>query len=349
MTEFKTLHELETPSVLIDLEKMTRNIERMQSRCDALNLNFRPHVKTHKIPEIAQMQMDAGAVGIACQKVSEAEVFTNVHDILLPYHILGERKVGRLADLAQSHHVTSAVDSPEGVAGLSAVASARGIVFRVVVDLVTEIERTGTSVAHAVKLAEMIDRDPHLHFAGLMIYPSFPTVRPILQEALAQLQQKGIPVEMVSGGGIGAAAYAQEVPELTEIRVGTYVFNDLTTVRNGYATFDDCAMVIETTVTNLPTPNKAVLDAGSKTLTQELYDGTYGYVIEYPDARLNKLNEEHGHLDLTHSAEKPKIGEIVHIIPVHTCVVTNMHNQIFGVRGENIEVVWDVAARGRVW
>lgn len=345
------VHDLDTPSVLIDLDKMEQNIQRMQARCDSLGLAFRPHIKTHKIPDIARIQIDAGAKGLACQKVTEAEVFAaaGFHDLLLPYNIVGEKKTHRLADLALYNRVTVSADSEAVIRGLSAAGDRAGIALRVAVELVTEIERTGTSVDRAVQLAKLIDRDEHLHFAGVIVYPSNASIRPALIELLDQLHKAGIGVEMVSGGGSGAIHQAHEVPELTEIRVGTYVFNDWTTVKKGWASVDDCAMTVSATVVSHPTENRVILDTGSKTLTPETTDGGYGSIVEYPNARIYKLNEEHGYVDVSACETSPQIGEIVHVIPVHTCVVTNMHNTIYGIRGDEVAVEWPVAARGKVW
>jgi D-serine deaminase-like pyridoxal phosphate-dependent protein len=345
------VNDLETPSVLIDLDKMQANIARMQARCTSLGLAFRPHIKTHKIPDIAKMQIEAGAIGIAAQKVSEAQVFADagITDIQIPYNIVGAKKTARLADLALATRVTVAADSAETIAGLSQAAQANHITLRVQVDLATEIQRTGAPVERVLDLAQRIDNDDHLHFAGILVYPSNASIRPALQEALRLLDAAGIGVDTVSGGGIGAATQAHEVPELTELRVGTYIFNDWGTVKHGWASFDDCAMTISATVVSRPTETRAILDSGSKTLNAESVDGCYGYIVEYPDARLYRLNEEHGYLDVSACEERPSIGDVVHVIPVHTCVVTNLHNQVYGVRGDEVEVVWPVAARGMVW
>jgi D-serine deaminase-like pyridoxal phosphate-dependent protein len=171
----------------------------------------------------------------------------------------------------------------------------------------------------------------------------------LIQEALARLDAVGIGVEVVSGGGVGAAHYMAEVPELTEIRVGTYVYNDWRTVMNGYAALDDCAMTIAATVVSRPTDDRAIIDSGSKTLSSEQLDGAYGFILEYPLAKLYNLNEEHGYVDFSKCDDRPHIGEVVHVIPIHTCVVSNLHNQVYGVRNDEVEVEWPVAARGLVW
>lgn len=347
-------HELETPAVLIDLDRMERNITRMQNRCNAAGIAFRPHIKTHKIPEIARLQIDAGAVGLACQKVSEAQIFAEAgfDDLLIPYNILGASKTAKLVDLALYNRLTVSADSTAVIAGYSEAAAAMGITLRVMIEVATEIERAGASINQTISLAQKIDKDDHLTFAGLMVYPSNPTIRPALDETIARLSAHGIGIESISGGGIGAAEHMGEMPELTEIRVGTYVFNDLTTLERGLCALDDCAMQIAVTVVSRPTEGRAILDSGSKTLTPERLGNDasprYGMIVEYPAARIYKLNEEHAYVDVSACDPAPQIGEVVHVLPVHTCVVTNMHDQVYGVRGEHVEVVWQVAARGKV-
>ena len=348
---FATVHDLETPSVLIDMTVMEGNIAAMQKRCDDLGIQFRPHIKTHKIPDIARRQIEAGAVGIACQKVSEAEVFADAgfDDIQIPYNIVGERKTRRLAALAKRSDVTVTVDSQTVVDGIAAAAQQAGVTVNMMVELIALNQRTGTTSEHALELARRIVVAEGLHFAGVMIYPSDAAIRPRLQKTLALLEEAEIEVEMVSGGGSGAILESHLLPELTEMRVGTYVFWDWGSVDKGMTSFDRCAMRIRASVVSAHEPSRVILDSGSKTVNAETVDGLLGYIVEYPDARFHQANEEHGFVDCTACAAMPKVGDIVHIIPVHTCVVTNLHNQLYGVRGEAVEQVWDVAARGLVW
>jgi D-serine deaminase-like pyridoxal phosphate-dependent protein len=345
------IHNLETPSVLIDLDRMEANIARMQAHCAALGVAFRPHIKTHKIPAIAQMQIDAGAVGIACQKVSEAEVFAGAgfNDIQIPYNILGAPKTARLANLALYNRVSVSADNPTVIAGLAEAAGANEMSIRVLIELATEIGRTGAQVEDVVQLAKQIEAAENLHFAGLLVYPSNPITRPALQEALTLLNRAGIGVDIVSGGGMGGAHHAADVPELTELRVGTYVFNDWTTVQNGWATLDDCAMRVRATIVSRPNVDRAILDCGSKTLSSDIFEGGYGYIPQYSQARIYRLNEEHAYVDVSACDERPDVGEIVDVIPVHACVVTNLHDTVYGMRGADVEVAWTVQARGKVW
>ena len=348
---FKHIHDLETPSVLIDLNIMERNIAAMQKRCDDLGIQFRPHIKTHKIPDIARRQIEAGASGIACQKTSEAEVFADAgfSDIQIPYNIVGKRKTRRLAALAKRAKVTVTADSRMVVDGIAAAAREADAVVNMMVELVALNHRTGTAPENALELARRIVAADSLRFAGVMIYPSDAAIRPRLRKALSLLEDASIKVETVSGGGSGAILESHLLPELTEMRVGTYVFWDWSSVDKGITAFDHCAMRVRATVVSAHEPSRVILDSGSKTVSTETVNGLLGHIVEYPDARFHQANEEHGFLDFTHCASMPNVGDTLHIIPVHTCVVTNLHSQIYGVRGAAIEQIWDVAARGRVW
>lgn len=343
--------DLETPSALIDLDVMERNIASMQKRCDDLGIHFRPHIKTHKIPDIARRQLEAGAIGIACQKVSEAEVFAEAgfRDIQIPYNIVGERKTRRLAALAQRADVSVAVDSKAVVDGIAAAANEAGATIRVLVELVSLNLRTGTTAEAALELAHRIEASPGLRFAGLLVYPSDAAIRPRLQAALSLLAEAGIAVETVSGGGSGAIRESHLIPELTEMRVGTYLFWDWGSVASGFTSFDNCAMTVLTTVVSANEATRVILDGGSKSLHSETVDGRFGYIQEYPAAKIYKVNEEHGYVDFSDCESKPKVGDALRVIPVHTCVVTNLHNQLYGIRGDRVEEIWDVAARGLVW
>ena len=342
--------DLDTPAVLIDLTRMQRNIARMQAYCDRHGLAFRPHIKTHKSPEIARIQREAGAIGIACQKLGEVEVFLDAgfNDIQLPYNIVGPQKTARLAALSCRGRITVSADHSEVLDGLEAAAAAEGVRIRVMPDLETEIERTGASPEQVVALAQQIVASPHLEFAGLFVYPANPIIRPRLQDTLKRLASAGIKVPEVSGGGTGAAQTAHELPELTELRVGTYIFNDMNTVHGGWATLDDCAMSVQVTVVSRPAPERAILDSGSKTLAADRVNDGHGHIREYPGARIYKLNEEHAFVDLSACERRPRIGEQVHVVPVHTCVVSNLHHRLYGVRDGQVEQEWEVAARGLV-
>lgn len=349
---FTHIHELETPSVLIDLDIVEANIARTQARCDELGLRLRPHIKTHKMPEFAQMQVDAGAQGIACQKVSEAEIFVDAgfNDIQIPYNIVGERKVARLVELAKRCKISVTVDSVAVVDGIAKTAREQGVRIAVLIELVTQGRRTGIDIAGSIALAKYIQNQSDcLDFAGIMAYPVKAETSEMLRGCLQVFKDAGIDVPLVSGGSSGAIHDEQAVTELDEIRMGNYIFYDWRGVTDGWATQENCAMTVRVSVVSANESDRVILDGGSKTLSSDNIDGMYGHVVESPDARIYKLNEEHAYVDFSDCDSVPAVGDILHIIPVHSCVVTNLHNQVFGVRGDTIETVYSVSARGLVW
>lgn len=346
-----TLTELDTPVVTIDLDVVEANIARLQTYLDGHGIKSRPHIKTHKIPALAKKQVEAGAVGIACQKIGEAEVMAaaGLRDIFLPFNILGPAKLERLVALARQVRLSLTVDS-EGVAqGLSGAAHRAGLSLPVLVECDTGGQRVGVqSPEAALDLARRIARMPGLNFGGLMTYPNSEAAGKFIVRALELFRGTGLPVPEVSGGGTPVMWQAHTVPGLTEHRAGTYIYNDRSIVRSGAATWEQCAMRIRATVVSRPTPGRAILDAGSKSLTSDLLGfEDYGYVVEYPEARLFTLSEEHGHLDVSGCARRPEVGEMVSIIPNHTCVVSNLHDTVTMTRGVRVEGEWAVAARGR--
>ncbi len=346
--------ELDTPCVTIDLDLVEANIARAQALVAAAGLANRPHIKTHKIPAIAAMQIAAGATGITCQKISEAEVFAaaGVDDILITFNIVGPHKVGRLMDLHEAVPRLGVVaDNATVLEGLSAGAKARGRELAVLVECDGGFGRNGVQTpAAALELARQAERLPGLRFSGLMVYPSTaPGTLPFFTEALGIFEAAGLPVQVRSGGGTAALPKLAEYPMMTEHRAGTYVYGDVMTIHAGAATLDTCALTVRTTVVSRPTEDRAIVDAGSKILTREQYFvQNFGHVVEYPDAVVANLSEEHGILDLARCATKPSVGEVLKIIPNHCCVVSNMVDEVYAFRGAELAVVWPVAARGRV-
>jgi D-serine deaminase-like pyridoxal phosphate-dependent protein len=346
--------DLETPAVTILLDRMEANIARVQKLLDRHGLAARPHIKTHKVPEVARRQLAAGAVGITCQKLGEVEVFVEAgvtDDILLTFNIVGPAKTERLAALSRRVRRLAVVFDNEVVArGISEAARRAAVEIPFLIECDTGLGRNGVLTPRAaLDLAALAMRMPGLRFEGLMTYPNRPETAAFFTEALALFRHAGTPVPVVSGGGTPALQTVGDFPMLTEHRAGTYVYNDVLIVSSGAATWDDCAMVVRATVVSRPTPDRAVIDAGSKVLTREQYSvENFGRVVEYPDAVVRNLNEEHGVIDLTACAARPDVGEVVSIIPNHCCVVSNMVDEVYGVRGGAVEVVWPVAARGKV-
>ena len=234
--------------------------------------------------------------------------------------------------------------------GLSEAAVAHGGEVPFLIECDTGFGRNGVqSPEAALDLARIAMKLPRLRFEGLMTFPNRDETKAFLMRALELFKAAGIPVPVVSGGGTPAIFRAQDLPMLTEHRAGTYIYNDVMTVASGAATWDDCAMQVRTTVVSRPTDTRAVIDAGTKVLTSDQYHVKgYGHLMEYPEAVVTGLSEEHGIVDLSGCRERPKIGDVVSVVPNHCCVVSNMVDEVYGVRGGQVEVTWPVAARGTV-
>ncbi|MGL4727772.1 MAG: D-TA family PLP-dependent enzyme [Bosea sp. (in: a-proteobacteria)] len=347
--------EFGTPAVVIDLDIVEANIARMQALHDAKGIANRPHTKTHKSPVLAAMQMAAGARGLTCQKLGEAEVMAEagLDDILISYNILGEHKTGRLGRLLANTHVTVAADNPVTIAGLPEAGRIAGRPLSVVVECDTGRKRAGVETsAEAVALARQIAASPHLSFAGLLMYPpedGWPATQRFLDEALAGLRVHGLDPGIISTGGTPNTPHIGELRGSTEHRAGTYIFNDRMQMKAGVARLEDCALTVYATVVSRAAPERGILDSGSKTLTSDTggLDG-YGVILEHPQARIARFAEEHGFLDLSACNERPNIGDVVRIVPNHVCVVVNMVDRLIAVRGGEIIGEIDVAARGRL-
>ncbi len=348
------LSDLDTPAVTIDLDRMEANIRRAQAQLDRHGIANRPHIKTHKIPAIAKQQIAAGAIGITCQKLGEVEAFVDegaADDILLTYNVIGEQKAERLIALSKRIGRLAVVLDNEVVArGLSAAARRLDGDIRFLIECDTGMGRNGVqSPEEAFGLAQIAMNLPRMHFEGLMTFPNGAGTGPFFERALKLFADAGIPVPVVSGGGSPALRTVGDFPMMTEHRAGTYVYNDVMMVTAGGASWDDCAMQVRLTVVSRPTEDRATLDAGSKVLTSDQYFlKDYGRIVEYPEARIVALSEEHATVDLSACKERPAIGETVNVIPNHCCVVSNMVDEVYGIRDGAVEVVWPVAARGKV-
>ncbi|MCO5732318.1 D-TA family PLP-dependent enzyme [Rhizobium sp. SSA_523] len=351
------LEDLSTPLPVIDEDTLSANIARVQAYMDAHGLGFRPHIKTHKIPSLARAQVDAGAKGINCQKVTEAEIFAaaGFQDILITFNIVGEQKLARLAALNERMSDLKVVaDSLETVDGLAAFFAHRKP-LTVLVECDTGGGRCGVqSPAEAVALARRIVISESLSFGGLVTYPKPNTEQAVdrfFRQAMADLAAEGIECPIRSHGGTPSLYSAHLVTAATEHRAGTYIYNDRSMVRAGHCGFEDCAMQILATVVSRPTPDRAIIDAGSKALTSDLLGfADYGHILDYPDARITTLSEEHGTVDLKDvRGRRPDIGERIRIIPNHTCVVSNLFDVMTFHRNGVVTRVEDVAARGLVW
>lgn len=345
-----------TPAVVVDLDVVERNIARVQALCDAAGVANRPHVKTHKSPVIAGMQRDGGAAGITCQKLGEAEVMAEAgfDDIFITYNLLGEEKLARLGRLLSGTRVRVAADNPTVVEGLPKAAALAGRDLEVMVECDTGRRRAGVETpGEAVALARDIASRPGLAFAGLMLYPPenrMAETQDFLDTALAGLRDSGLEARVISSGGTPNLANLGKIAGVTEHRAGTCIYNDRMMMRAGLASLEDCALTVVSTVVSRAGAERGILDAGSKTLTADPGGGLdgYGLILEHPEARIHQFAEEHGFLDLKACNDRPKVGDIVRIVPNHVCVVVNMVDRVVAVRGDRIVGDLEVAARGRI-
>lgn len=348
--------EIQTPAVLVDIDVAKRNIERFQAYADSHGLKVRPHIKTHKLPAIAEMQLDAGAVGITCQKVSEAEAMVagsdRLDDVLITYNILGEDKLAALVALSRKVKLAVVADNTIVIDGLSAAFAAAGATLNVFVECNTGADRCGVGTPQeAAELAARIHAAPGIAFAGLMTYPpvgGVAKVQAFMTGAKALIEAKGIAVPTITSGGSPDMMLAHLAPVTTEFRPGTYVYNDRSLVARGVTTWDDCALTVLATVVSVPAPDRAIIDAGSKTLTSDLLGLTgHGHVLGRPDISIDQLSEEHGRLR-SEGDIGLEVGQRLRIVPNHACVVTNMVDGVYVHGKDRAPELWPVPARGKI-
>lgn len=359
--------EIDTPALVVDLDILERNLHRVAEYTREHGLRLRPHTKTHKSTRIGKRQLDAGAVGLTVAKVSEAEVMLGAEpaDLLVAYPIIGHTKLERLMQVAQRTHVTVALDSNLAARQLSDAARSVQVEIGVLAEVDAGLGRVGVSPGEELlHLAQTIEKLPHLVFEGITFYPgqvkdmdhaglrAFEQVGDLLRGILADFGAAGIEVKIVSGGSTPTLFHSHELEGLTEIRPGTYVFNDVNTIRSGGCTLEDCAASILTTVVSTARPEQMIVDGGSKTFSSDRLanssEVTFGHLVEAPGARFHKMNEEHGYVDISRAETEFSIGDRVHFIPNHICVAVNLHEQVYGVRGETVEEIWKVEGRGKL-
>lgn len=358
------LEQLETPVPVVDLDRLSHNLDRMAAYATLHGLRLRPHVKTHKSPRIAAEQLRLGAAGLACATLREAEVMAEVcHDLLVAYPPVGAARLERLARLPSHVRLAVAADDVQALDALAVAARLGQRTIDVLVEADLGMHRVGvTAPGKAVAMARHIDRASSLRFAGLQFYPGhvrahirdqdagLAQVGHDLAEYIEALTADGLPPHTVSGGSTPLAWRMHEVPGVNEVRPGTYVYNDRTTAQIGACDWEDCALTVLATVVSVSVKGQAVVDAGTKALGREPLraegDG-YGALLDHPDVLVTRLSEEHGILDLSRSSWRPRLGDQVRIVPNHVCIVVHLFDEIIGVRGHAVETRWPVTARGR--
>jgi D-serine deaminase-like pyridoxal phosphate-dependent protein len=356
--------DIETPVPLVDLDRLSVNLDRMAAYAALHQLDLRPHVKTHKSSRIAAEQMRLGAVGLTVATPRELQVMSEVTDNVFLAHPPFGAKVRRVLTFAQDVQLRVSVDSHATIEMLGAACRQRDQTVDVLVEVDFGMKRMGVSdPADAVRLAGAIRRQPGLRYRGICFYPGH-IRQPVsqqeglidilcgdLKQVLESLDHAGLRAEIVSGGSTPAAFRMHHIPGLTEIRPGTYVFNDRDTYSMGACAWEDCAVTVLATVISDAVPGQVVIDAGAKALGREPLRGSegsgYGAVLDHPEVHVARMSEEHGILDLSDSVWKPQVGEQVRIVPNHVCIVTHLFDAVLGVRGDIVETWWHVGARGR--
>lgn len=358
----RPLAEVDTPALVIDADVMERNIATMAAFFADKSARLRPHAKTHKSPIIAHKQLAAGAVGITCAKLGEAEVLVEggIQDILIANQIVGPQKIARLVGLARHADIAVAVDDPENARQISEAAVAAGSTVRVLIEVNVGMNRCGVEPGTpAVDLAQRISSLPGLRFFGIQAYEGHlvgirdhaERVRRVhdamapLVETRAMIEAAGIPVTAVSGGGTGTFDITGSLDVFDEVQAGSYVFMDdwYRHVEGAGTTFEP-ALFLWSTVISRPTPDRAVADIGLKTASPE-----HGFPTAYgiESIETQGLSEEHVRLRVEGDARQLRPGDKIRFVPGHVCTTVNLHDRYVVVRNGIVEAVWPVAARGR--
>ncbi len=338
---------LSTPAAVVEPEIVHRNIERMAGYAAEKGIGLRPHTKTHKSSWVAAKQVRAGAVGLTVATVREAEVMAPVtDDLLVAYPSVEPRRCERIAGLAAERTVRVALDGDAAADAIGSAAARVGSTVGILVDVDVGLGRTGVQRADEVRrLAGRVAETPALRLDGVMFYPghiwSLPqqqadelrAVDRVVGEALAAWHAADAAEPIVSGGSTPTAFQSHHVSRATEVRPGTYVYNDMNCVRGGFASVEDCAVRVLTTVVSDAVPGQVVVDAGSKALTGEgcrtAADSGHGHVVELPGAKVDHLSEEHGQVDVRRCERRPAVGERVTIVPNHVCPCVNLHDRLW--------------------
>jgi D-serine deaminase-like pyridoxal phosphate-dependent protein len=348
---------IDTPALLLDLDKLEFNLKKAADFLKTTKARLRPHIKTHKCPVLAQKQVRAGAIGVTCAKVGEAEVMARagISDILIANQVVGARKIMRLMDLLTISDVKVAVESMENLAQLSEGAQCRNKTLSVLIEVDVGMGRCGVKTAdEAVALAKKIDQAKGIQLAGIMGYEGhiiFTFERSEREKAAREcmgalvdvgkrLEKEGFPIGIVSGGGTGTYDISSKVDGITEIQAGSYLTMDAT---YGYLNLGFAqALTLMTTVIAVH-GDHVILDCGMKSLTHEF---GMAQVLGVEGAAVTSLSEEHGHMSVPDTA-KIAVGDKIELVPTHGCTTINLHDRFYAVRGDTVDAQWEIAARGK--
>lgn len=356
------INEVDTPALILDLDAFERNLKCLQNAVSRAGVRLRPHAKSHKCPEIALRQIQAGAVGICCQKVSEAAIFVDagVPDVFITNQVVGEKKVAHALDLATRARIGVLVDDEDQISAFARASAERQVSIDVYLEIDVGMGRCGVvSIERAVAMAQQIDAAPYLNFMGLQCYHGSAQHYRLPEErqqaiaavcakaaaAKAAIEDVGIRVERISGAGTGSVMLESNSKLFNEVQAGSYILMDRDYATNQRDPDDlpfEHALFVKTAILSHPTANRAVVDAGLKASS---VDSGMPVVWQRSDAKYIKASDEHGVLELTANSTL-KLGDYVMLVPGHCDPTVNLYDEIIGVRGERVEVIWPVAARG---
>jgi D-serine deaminase-like pyridoxal phosphate-dependent protein len=356
--------EIDTPALLLDLRAMEHNLSTMAAYFDRIKPVLRPHVKLHRAtPILAHKQMQAGAIGLTCAKLSEAEALAacGITDILIANQVVGARKIQRLVNLASYTDVLVAVDSYDNVLELSAAAQARGVELRVLVEVNIGHNRCGVEpLEPALALSKAVHEAPGLRYMGLMGYDGHCTfgvedaqrsrlskrANTLLVDTRHLIERAGLTVDIVSAGGTFTYRYAADIKGVTEIQAGTYLLMDTAFKEKDVGDFD-CALTVLSTVTSRPSwkgaENLAIIDLGSKGISTLLGDPE---IKDPQGAKVIRFSQEHGRVDVEHIARDLRIGDKVELWVRDANGTINLFDKFYAMRDDVVEAVWEIPNLG---
>jgi len=370
----KNIKELDTPRLLVNIDILKNNIYYVANRCKELKIKLRPHIKTHKIPGIAHMQLDAGAIGVSVAKLGEAEVMeaNGIKDIMIANEVIGDEKIRRLVHLARRINISCLVDSNEGAVQLSKIAEKENVELSVYIDIDVGMKRCGIDyIPTAIQLAKQIKKLKKLKLRGILGFGSvfFKNLSKYTKKDIKRIgieegkllikfadsiKESGIEIKEIIGGSTPTWKSCGSVAGITEVQPGTYVFNDIMQVSVEACSLKDCAASVLSTVISTPSPNRAIVDAGSKTLAGNCSSDCFPSIVKghglikgKEGIVLKEFSEEHGVLELRSNASEIKIGEKIEIIPNHICPVVNMFDEATIISKNSFVGIWPILARGK--
>lgn len=351
-----------TPYVALDLQQLEKNVRGMTGKLIQQGIEHWPHIKTHKSVELAKFEIQCGAKGITCATLHEATIMAKggIENIFLAYPMVGEEKCQQFVELAKLVNLRTIIDSVQGAKQLSSAAIQGTEIVEVYIAVDYGAHREGIQLEDLESFALEIQKLSNLKVIGVFTYAGtiyqYRTESEIRKAAKAEaellllckkrLEAIGIKIQRTSGGSTLSSFYADELKGITESRAGNFIFGDMNAIYGGIYTPENCALTIRTTIVSIPVPGYATIDAGTKTLTSDQSaEAGFGYIVEDPNIKLVKLNEEHGYLRYDSETIQLKIGDILNIIPNHSCVIPNLTNKIYALNNNEIDHIITPDAR----